>query len=144
MTVMTRLTKLGLSFGLAALLAAVGAVGLSAQEGSSIRGRVLVAKSCIKCDLSNADYIRQDLTGVNLTEANASGATFYRADLTNATLAGADFSKANLSFADLTNANLGNTNLRGANLAHSIGAATAGAITDETTTCPDGTAGPCR
>lgn len=144
MTVMTRWSRVGLGFGVAAVLVVVGAT-VSAQNGaSSNRDKVITEKACPKCDISNESFVRLDLTGVNLTEANAAGASFYRTDLTNAQLAGADLSKANLSWADLTNANLGQANLRGANLAHAIGAATAGSISDETTTCPDGTAGPCR
>ena len=143
MTVMTRLTRMPFGIGLAAIVASVGLYAQDAPAQNN-RAKVLAERACAKCDLSNADFMRQDLTGVNLTEANATGASFYRANLTNATLAGANLSKANLSWADLSNANLGQTDLRGANLAHAIGAATAASITDETTTCQDGTAGPCR
>jgi uncharacterized protein YjbI with pentapeptide repeats len=114
------------------------------QDPPSKVEQTLASRACQKCDLAGANFMRADLKGVNLTDANAAGAMFYHANLTNAVLIGADLSKANLSFADLTNANLERANLKGANLAESIGAALAGATTDETTTCPNGQAGPCR
>jgi uncharacterized protein YjbI with pentapeptide repeats len=128
----------------ATLLALAGAQAFAAQEPQSKVDQTLASRACQKCDLSAANFMRAELKGVDLTEANAAGAMFYHANLTNALLIGTDLSKANLTFADLTNANLERANLKGANLAESIGAALAGAITDDTTTCPDGQAGPCR
>ena len=86
--------------------------------------------SCPSCDLSNAylrsiqavsgDFSLANLQGANLRDSKLLSASFAGADLTSADLSGAD-----LSLADLSGANL------------------AGVITDEKTTCPDGSAGPC-
>jgi uncharacterized protein YjbI with pentapeptide repeats len=84
---------------------------------------------CPGCDLSRAPLggikaPNAKLANANLTDANLYGARLPGADLTGAVLEG-----ANLEMADLTGA---------------VGAVLAGARTDKRTTCPDGTAGPCK
>jgi uncharacterized protein YjbI with pentapeptide repeats len=129
----------------AALLALAGAQALAAQEAQpGDRARFLQSKSCDRCDLHGQGFDKLDLKGASLAGANLAGATFYKADLTNANLAGADLTKAVLPFADLTNVNLAGANLTGANLSSAIGADLTAAITTDSTTCPNGQAGPCR
>lgn len=84
---------------------------------------------CPGCDLSKAalggiQAPNAKLANANLTEANLYGAKLRGADLTGAILDGADLQMADLSGA--------------------IGAVLGGAKTDERTTCPNGSAGPCR
>ena len=146
MTVMTVRTKLFGGLVLAALLATVG-VQASAQNpspASAERTRLLQSRACDRCDLHGEGFDSLDLKGVSLTEANLTGATFYKADLTGANLSGADLTKGVLPFANLTNVNLSGANLTGANLSSAIGADLTTATTTETTTCPNGQAGPCR
>lgn len=118
---------------------------LAAQNGHAAeRAQLLTSRACDGCNLSGETFDRMNLKGVSLSDATLVGAKFYRADLTNANLAGADLTGAVMSFADLSNANLGGTKLAGANLSGAIAADLAAAITSNTTTCPDGQAGPCR
>jgi len=86
--------------------------------------------SCPSCDLSAADLSGLNASMGDFSTAALQGASLYGADLTGANLAGAD-----LSGADLTAANLTLTDLTGANIA--------GVVTDDRTTCPDASAGPC-
>jgi uncharacterized protein YjbI with pentapeptide repeats len=86
-------------------------------------------RQCAGCDLSGAQ-----LGGINATNAK----------LANANLAGANLYGARLPGADLTGAILDGTNLEMADLTGAVGAVLAGARTDKRTTCPDGTAGPCK
>lgn len=60
----------------------------------------------VKPDLTNLEFGRKSLQGVNLSRANLAGAN----------LAGVDLWKANLVLADLTNADLSKARLRDANL----------------------------
>ncbi|MEM7064516.1 MAG: pentapeptide repeat-containing protein [Cyanobacteria bacterium P01_B01_bin.77] len=60
----------------------------------------------VRPDLTNLEFDRKNLQGVNLSQAN----------LTGANLAGVDLWKANLVLADLTNADLSRARLRDANL----------------------------
>ena len=129
---MTRATR---SLGMTRLLAlALLVVGTSAFVGAHFADpqqvqRLFRTGKCPGCDLQ---------------DANLSGLTAMNGDLKGADLRGAKAYKANLRFADLTNANLTGTDFTGADLKKTIGAQLAGATTDTTTTCPDGTAGPCR
>jgi len=86
-----------------------------------------------------------NLTGGALTGLNLTGVNLADAELGDADLSGADLSRADLSAADLRRANLESANLRGANLAAAnlTGARTVSAITDASTVCPNGQAGPC-
>ena len=95
----------------------------------------LTTGSCPGCDLSGAFLDAVVAEGGDLWNTNLRGASLYRAKL----------SQANLSGADLTGANLMRVSLYGADLTGAIlaQAKTTGAFTDTTTTCPDGSAGPC-
>ena len=86
-------------------------------------------KVCAQRDLSGADLRGADLRAADLTSANLNGANLYKTNLTAAKLDGAD----------LRNADMRGTNLRGAS-----GALFVNTKTDNTTTCPAGTAGPCK
>jgi hypothetical protein len=80
----------------------------------------------IKVDLSYADFIKANFSGIDLSYANLrnaklietdlSYANLSNADLSNADLSNADLSKASLSKASLSNANLFNADLFNANL----------------------------
>jgi uncharacterized protein YjbI with pentapeptide repeats len=148
MTTTTRISRIGLATAIAAFSALLGIQVLSAQSQEPTsrpmdRERFLKG-SCDGCDLSGMDFSRLELKSVSAAGANLSETMFYRADLTNANLGGANLTKANLNMANLTNTNLSNANLTGANLGSTTGASLAGAITTETTTCPNGQVGPCR
>jgi uncharacterized protein YjbI with pentapeptide repeats len=145
MTTQTHNTKLAGSFGIALFTAIIAATSLQAQNGHAIeRLQLLKTRSCDNCNLSGEDFRSADLKGISVASANLSGAGFYKADLTNANLGGADLTKAVLTFANLTNTNLGGANLTGANLTGAVSADLSRATTTDTTTCPDGQAGPCR
>lgn len=144
MTVMTRLSRIGVGVALATV--AVVGVRLTAAQDDHLREQTQLkaTKACDGCDLSGVNYSKAELKGVSLSGAKLEGTSFYRADLSGANLGGANLSKANLTFANLSNTNFGDANLAGANLNGATGAALAGAVTTDTTTCPDGQAGPCR
>jgi uncharacterized protein YjbI with pentapeptide repeats len=92
------------------------------------------------------DFRGLQLTGANLVWFELSGVDLRAADLSHANLSGANLSEANLSggtnlaFADLSRTDLRNTNLKGTRLegANLEGAMLAGAIYDETTRFPTG------
>lgn len=144
MTVTTRFSRIGFAVALATLT--VVGVRLAAAQDEHLREQMQLkaTKACDGCDLSGVSFGKADLKGVSLAGAKLDGTSFYRANLTNANLGGANLSNANLSMSDLTNTNFSNANLAGANFTGSTGASLAGAVTTETTTCPDGQAGPCR
>lgn len=132
-------------WGLAvAVMIAIGPLVLAQGPHAAERARLLESRACDRCDLTGESFHGLDLKGVSLAGANLTGAVFYKADLTNANLAGADLTKAVLPFANLSNANLGGANLAGANLTNAVAADLSAAITTDTTTCPNGSAGPCR
>ncbi len=83
-----------------------------------------------------------DLRLATLREADLSRTDLSGADLSGANLRGADLRGANLSGANLSGANLNGANLRG------VGNLTedqlADALSDETTTLPDGSKGPFK
>ena len=87
------------------------------------------SKSCPGCDLSGARLGGIQAENADLSNANLTDAFFYGANLRGANLSGAVLTGADLEMADLTGA---------------TGAVVADARTDKRTTCPDGTAGPCR
>jgi uncharacterized protein YjbI with pentapeptide repeats len=85
--------------------------------------------ACPSCDLTSANLAGIQAAGAKLASANLSDATFYGGNLRNADLTGAILDRTNLEMVDLTGA---------------TGAALSAARTDSRTTCPDGTAGPCK
>ena len=84
---------------------------------------------CPGCDLREAELGGVPLQNAQLQNADLSGAVLYGTDLRGADLTGAILNDANLEMADLTGA---------------IGATLGAAKTDSRTTCPDGSAGPCK
>lgn len=86
-------------------------------------------KKCQSCDLKNAQLAGMQAQGADLINADLSDATLYGGSLRGADLTGAILDRTNLVMVDLTGA---------------VGAILATAITDERTTCPDGTPGPCK
>lgn len=94
-----------------------------------------------KANLSNSDLAMVRLRSARLQGANLHGAQLWSADLRRTDLRGAD-----LSMADLTGANLAKADLRGANMTYALvdNVDFAGAVTDASTKCPNGSSGPCR
>jgi hypothetical protein len=88
---------------------------------------------------------RADLTDGDLAGASLMGADLFKAVLVRASLKAAALGHANLTSADLTSVDLTGASLEAAVLtnANLYSALLDGATTDETTTCPDGHAGPC-
>lgn len=80
----------------------------------------------------------------NLREAALGGLQLENAQLQNADMSGAFLYGTNLRGADLTGAILNDADLEMADLTGAIGATLGAAKTDDRTTCPDGTAGPCK
>jgi hypothetical protein len=85
--------------------------------------------ACAGCDLSEAHFAGIQAPNAKLANANLRSANLYGASLKNADLSGAILDGANLEMANLDGA---------------TGAVLGAARTDPRTTCPDGTAGPCR
>ena len=84
---------------------------------------------CPGCDLSHASLMGMQAPNAQLQNADLSDASFYGGSLRGADLTGTILNRTNLEMVDLTGA---------------IGAILEPARTDHRTTCPDGTAGPCR
>ncbi len=120
-----------LRFSLIAIIC--GAFALTALHASTDNPEQVAAfkstNQCAGCDLKNA----------RLGGIQAPNAQLINADLSDASLYG-----ANLRGADLTGAILDRTDLKMADLTGAVGAILGPARTDERTTCPDGSAGPCR
>lgn len=92
-------------------------------------------------DNGNGTYVGTSPTGCLIGPyAECAKSNLAGANLTNAHLTHADLTDANLAGANLTGAKLVGANLIGANLA---GVIVTGSITDATTTCRAGNAGPC-
>lgn len=146
MTTVTKETGRRWGLGLALVGVVVLATGALAAQDAHLKEQAQLkqTRACDGCDLTGVNFGRADLKGVSLSGAKLVGASFYKIDLSNANFGGADLSKANLTLCNLTNVNFGSANLAGANLSGSTGAGLASAVTTETTTCPDGQAGPCR
>lgn len=119
---------------IAAAIAAGAAVFLCllavarAQNPDNVK-QLKETRKCVACDLREAQ-----LDGFNLELG----------DLRDSDLRLASLYTANLRGADLTGADLTGTNLSGANLEHTKGANLTGAVTNERTTCPNGSKGPCQ
>ena len=116
-------------------------------SGATLRGAYLSGADLRKATLRGAN-----LRGADLSRADLRLATLREADLSRTDLSGADLSGANLRGADLRGANLSGANLSGANLnganLRGVGNLTedqlADALSDETTTLPDGSKGPFK
>lgn len=96
-------------------------------------------------NLDGTSMRRSNLSNADLTGASLVGADLFKALLSHASLASSDLSGANLTSVDLTGANLTGANLSGTRLTNAvlIDALLDGAKTDTSTTCPNGTPGPC-
>jgi uncharacterized protein YjbI with pentapeptide repeats len=84
--------------------------------------------SCAGCDLFGENLSALQIPSADLTNANLSEAMLYGANLQGANFTGANLDGANFSLANLTGA---------------TGVVFHNSVTDERTTCPDGSAGPC-
>lgn len=111
--------------------ALVGAVQLGASQPAESEN-VARLKSTLQCQ------------GCDLREAQLAGLELPNAQLQNADLAGAILYGTNLKGADLTGTILNDADLEMADLEGAIGATLGAAKTDERTTCPDGSKGPCQ
>ena len=101
--------------------------------------------SCPGCDLSGAFLDAVKAEGGDNWNVNLRDASLYRVNLNLSNLSGADLSGTNLRLSSLKGADLSYASLYGADLtdASLVGANTTGVRTDEFTTCPDSSAGPC-
>jgi uncharacterized protein YjbI with pentapeptide repeats len=116
---------------IAALCAALALTGLqfAAAANPDQVAKFRNTRECPGCDLSNAALGGIQAPNANLTNANLRQANLYGAKLRGADLTGAILDGANLQMADLSEA---------------LGAVLSAAKTDERTTCPNGSAGPCQ
>jgi uncharacterized protein YjbI with pentapeptide repeats len=102
---------------------------ISSKFDDSIKGdrpsqqlqQLLTTKTCVRCDLRNANLVSADLRKANLEGASLEGANLERANLKNAYLVGANFNNARmynvkLSDAFLYHASMEKTNLEKADL----------------------------
>jgi hypothetical protein len=96
-------------------------------------------------NLDGTSMRRSNLSKADLTGASLVGADLFKAVLSYASLAGANVAGANFTSVDLTGANLTGANLEGTTLTNAVltDALLDGARTDASTTCPNGTPGPC-
>ncbi len=96
-------------------------------------------------NLDGTSMRRSNLSSADLTGASMVGADLFKALLGHASLAAANLTDANLTSVDLTGANLTDANLSGARMTNAVltDALLEGAKTDTSTTCPNGTPGPC-
>lgn len=116
---------LGLGIGIFAVVSLpVFAISADPAQVAQVRS----TGSCAGCNLSGVDLSGLLAQG-DLSHADFGGAKLYRALLQGANLEGASFNGADLS---------------GANLEGALHADLTGAITDDKTTCPSGTKGPCN
>ena len=90
---------------------------------ASDRGRLLMEKRCVGCNLSGQAFPKAELSGVELSQSKLNGTNFANANLRLAILRDVDLSEANLTQANLQQAaiygaKLLGTNLAGANLSN--------------------------
>lgn len=95
--------------------------------------------------VTSQNWTRVSLVGADMTRAQFQGTSFFGATLDNAILTDANLQRADFRGATLFGANLGGADLRGANLTEAVftRARILGVLTDSTTKCPNGSAGPC-
>jgi len=125
-------------------LLGVAGLGLHAQAETNLE-RLLRTKECRECDFTNTKSLSGlDLSGVDLTGANLAGSNLYRTNFTGADLSRALFDDTSTERAVFTGAKVGGASFHGANLTGAIDLNLAGTYTTALTTCPDGSAGPCR
>lgn len=93
------------------MAAAALAATPAARAGDETLIRLLEKRSCVRCNLADADLVHADLR-----EANLKGAKLQRANLSQSRLDGAQLTGADLSFTSLLGASLRGADLRGARL----------------------------
>jgi len=103
-------------------------VTLVATQDSASVATFKQTKQCSGCDLKGAQLMGMQAPDAQLQNADLSDASFYGGNLRGADLTGAILDRTNLEMVDLTGA---------------FGAILGPARTDDRTTCPDGSAGPC-
>jgi len=118
------------------LLASAIGVAAYAQSPATNRDQLLNTGNCAACNLQGVDLSGTDLRNANLYKANLRGA-----NLSNTNLGGANLFGALLEDSNLSGANLSLANLQSATV---FQPALQSAITNSSTICPDGTAGPCK
>jgi uncharacterized protein YjbI with pentapeptide repeats len=85
-------------------------------QGVDLRYAILIGADLNNTNLSGADLSNTNLSGVDLSNTDLTGTILVNASLAGSNLSGADLSYANLSGTDLYKANIQKANLRGANL----------------------------
>jgi len=138
----------GMLAGLA--LSALGGAAFAADPAAVQQARDTGA--CAGCDLSGADLMALHADAGDLSFSNMTGAELYRSSLSGANLAGAVLVDANMRHAQLAGADMSGAVLSGADLSGAnLSGANMSAVltdtytnTDASTTCPDGSAGPCN
>lgn len=108
--------------------------------GASFSSTTMIRTNLSGADLTGAWMPRAALNDANLSGARMSHAVLQLADLSGANLRGADLSSANLQSVLVEGADFTGANLRGATMRDTYGDL---AVSDATTTCPDGSPGPC-
>jgi uncharacterized protein YjbI with pentapeptide repeats len=101
------------------LLAATSAGALAADSRDVARARDTSGiPSCIRCDLSGANFENGFFQLAVLIEANLAGTNLDGANLAGAQMEGANLAGASLRYANLSGARLQGADLRGADLSH--------------------------
>jgi uncharacterized protein YjbI with pentapeptide repeats len=107
---------------------------------ASFSSTVMIRTNLSGADLTRAWMPRAQLIDADLSGARMSGVILNSGDLTGANLRGADLSSANLTSVNIERADFTGANLRGAKMGDTYPDDT---VSDATTTCPDGSHGPC-
>ncbi len=97
---------------------------ISAYDENDLK-RFKAINKCPGCDLSNADFSSDDLTGAELSGADLRNVNFshtstFMADFTGAILIGANFTGFQSKHADFTNADLTDSNMEEGNFRTAI------------------------
>jgi uncharacterized protein YjbI with pentapeptide repeats len=113
--------------------------------GASFQKSVLDGAKFVDSVITDSSFAGASLVGADFTRARFDGALFDKAVLDDAVLTGATLREVAFTGALLRKANLSGADLRGTNLEGAVltGASATAALTDSTTTCPNGSAGPC-
>lgn len=112
---------------------------------ASFQKSVLDGAKFVDSVITDTSFASASLVGADFTRARINGASFDKAVLDDAVLTGATLREVALTGALLRRANLSGADLRGTNLEGAVlsGASVTGTLSDLTTTCPNGSAGPC-
>jgi uncharacterized protein YjbI with pentapeptide repeats len=107
---------------------------------ASFSSTTMIRTNLSDADLTRAWMARAQLIDADLSGAQMSGAILNSGNLTGANLRGANLSSANLTSVLIERADFTGANLRGAKMGDTYPDDT---VSDATTTCPDGSHGPC-